>query len=55
MEARGKRSLVLAWLSKILMRRGKRARSGEEEKNAAKEWDLGGKEDLVESGYLSFQ
>jgi hypothetical protein len=26
MEARGKRSLVLAWLSKILMSRGKRVR-----------------------------
>jgi hypothetical protein len=41
MEARGRRSLGLAWLSKILVRREKRARFGEGERNVAKEWDLG--------------
>ena len=41
MEARGKRSLDVAWLSKILMSRGKRERSVDEDRNAAKEWVLG--------------
>jgi hypothetical protein len=41
MEARGKRSSGLVWLSKILVSRGKRDRSVDEERNAAKEWVLG--------------